>query len=55
MLLFPQVITCKAAVAWAPKEQLSLETVEVAPPKAGEVRIKVCASTVIMYFYFVPD
>lgn len=29
-------ITCKAAVAWAPKEELTIETVEVAPPKKGE-------------------
>ena len=36
-----QVISCRAAVAWAPKEPLSLETVDVAPPKAGEVRVKV--------------
>merc|ERR1712087_717775 len=34
-------ITCKAAIAWGPKKPLSIETVEVAPPKAGEVRIKV--------------
>jgi len=36
-----QVITCKAAVAWAPKEPLSIETITVDPPKAGEVRMKV--------------
>ena len=36
-----QVISCRAAVAWAAKEPLSMETVDVAPPKAGEVRIKV--------------
>lgn len=36
-----QVISCRAAVAWAPKDPLSLETVDVAPPKAGEVRVKV--------------
>ncbi len=36
-----QVIKCRAAVAWGPKQPLSIETVEVAPPKAGEVRIKV--------------
>lgn len=35
-----KTITCKAAVAWEPKKPLSIETVEVAPPKAGEVRIK---------------
>jgi len=39
-----QVITCRAAVAWAAKEPLKIETVEVAPPKAGEVRIKVLAN-----------
>ena len=34
------VITCKAAVAWSAKAPLVIETVEVQPPKAGEVRIK---------------
>jgi S-(hydroxymethyl)glutathione dehydrogenase/alcohol dehydrogenase len=34
-------IKCKAAVAWGPKEPLKVETVTVAPPKEGEVRIKV--------------
>lgn len=38
-----QVIKCRAAVAWKPKEPLSIEEVEVAPPKAHEVRIKVLA------------
>ena len=33
------VISCKAMVAWAAKEELKLETVEVAPPKAGEVSV----------------
>lgn len=41
-----QVIQCKAAVAWEPKKPLSIETVEVATPKAGEVRIKVLATGV---------
>lgn len=41
-----QVIECKAAVAWASKEPLSVETIEVAPPKSGEVRIKVIATGV---------
>lgn len=36
-----QVITCQAAVAWEAKKPLTLETVEVEPPRAGEVRIKV--------------
>lgn len=37
----PKVIKCKAAVAWEPGKALSIEEVEVAPPKAHEVRIKV--------------
>ena len=37
-------ITCKAMVARAPKEPLSLETITVDPPKAGEVRVKVVAN-----------
>lgn len=36
-----KVITCKAAVCWGPGEPLKLEDVEVAPPKAHEVRIKI--------------
>uniref|UniRef100_A0A8C2XA48 Alcohol dehydrogenase 6 n=2 Tax=Cyclopterus lumpus TaxID=8103 RepID=A0A8C2XA48_CYCLU len=35
---------CKAAVAWEPKKPLSIEDVDVAPPKAHEVRIKVIAT-----------
>ena len=38
-----QVIQCKAAVAWEPKKPPVIETINVAPPKAGEVRVKVCA------------
>ncbi|XP_063690574.1 alcohol dehydrogenase class-3-like [Bolinopsis microptera] len=36
-----QVIKCRAAVAWAAKEPLAMEEIEVHPPKAGEVRIKI--------------
>ena len=36
-----QVITCRAAVAWEAKKPLVIEEVQVAPPKAGEVRVKV--------------
>jgi len=36
-----KVITCKAAVAWGAKDPLKVETIEVYPPKKGEVRIKV--------------
>jgi S-(hydroxymethyl)glutathione dehydrogenase/alcohol dehydrogenase len=35
-----------AAVAWKASEPLSIEEVEVAPPKAGEVRIKVVSTGV---------
>ena len=36
-----QVINCKAAVCWGAGEALQIEEVEVAPPKAHEVRIKI--------------
>ncbi|XP_009113963.1 alcohol dehydrogenase class-3-like isoform X2 [Brassica rapa] len=36
-----QVITCKAAVAYEPNKPLVIEDVQVAPPQAGEVRIKI--------------
>ncbi|KAL1410962.1 formate dehydrogenase (NAD+) [Vanrija albida] len=39
-----KTITCKAAVAWEAGKPLSIETVEVAPPKDGEVRIKILYS-----------
>jgi len=41
-----KVITCKAAVAWEPKAPLVIEDIEVAPPKRGEVRIKIVATGV---------
>lgn len=41
-----KIIKCKAAVAWAPKQPLSIETIEVQPPKEGEVRIKIVATGV---------
>ncbi len=34
-------IKCKAAVCWAAGEPLKLEEVEVAPPRAHEVRIHI--------------
>jgi S-(hydroxymethyl)glutathione dehydrogenase/alcohol dehydrogenase len=36
-----KTITCKAAVAWESGKELSIEDVEVAPPKAHEVRIQI--------------
>ncbi|XP_066504736.1 alcohol dehydrogenase class-3-like [Hoplias malabaricus] len=41
-----KVIRCKAAVAWEPGKPLCIEEVEVAPPRAHEVRIKIVASGV---------
>lgn len=41
-----QPIVCKAAVAWKAKEELVIEDVEVAPPKAGEVRVRIVSSAV---------
>ena len=37
---------CKAAVAWAPKQPLEIEEVEVEGPREGEVLLKVIASGV---------
>lgn len=39
-----KVIKCKAAVLWEQKKPFSIEEVEVAPPKAHEVRIKMVAT-----------
>ncbi|XP_078579696.1 alcohol dehydrogenase class-3-like [Branchiostoma floridae x Branchiostoma japonicum] len=39
-------ISCRAAVAWEAKRPLVIETIEVAPPRAHEVRIKVLATGV---------
>ena len=36
-----KTITCKAAVAWEAKKPLDITDIQVAPPKAGEVRVKV--------------
>uniref|UniRef100_A0A0G2JWF3 S-(hydroxymethyl)glutathione dehydrogenase n=1 Tax=Rattus norvegicus TaxID=10116 RepID=A0A0G2JWF3_RAT len=41
-----QVIRCKAAVAWEAGKPLSIEEIEVAPPQAHEVRIKIIATAV---------
>ena len=39
-----KVITCKAAVAWEPNKPLDVTDVQVDPPKAGEVRVKIIAN-----------
>lgn len=36
-----KTITCKAAVAWEAGKDLTLEDIEVAPPKAHEVRVQI--------------
>ncbi|KAM4834280.1 all-trans-retinol dehydrogenase [NAD(+)] ADH4-like [Thomomys bottae] len=41
-----KVIKCKAAVAWEAGKPLSIEEVEVSPPKAHEVRIQVIATSI---------
>ncbi|KAL5280221.1 ADH5 family protein [Megaselia abdita] len=41
-----KVIKCRAAVAWEAKKPLSIEEIEVDPPKAHEVRIKLTATGV---------
>ncbi|CAK6974351.1 alcohol dehydrogenase 1 [Scomber scombrus] len=41
-----KVIKCKAAVAWEPNKPLVIEEIEVAPPQANEIRIKIVASGV---------
>lgn len=39
-----EVIKCRAAVSWGANEPLVIEEVEVAPPKSGEVRVKIVAT-----------
>lgn len=41
-----QTLTCRAAVAWGPGKPLSIEQIQVEPPRANEVRIKVIATGV---------
>ena len=41
-----QPIVCRAAVAWAVKEDLKIEEISVAAPAAGEVRVKLLFSAV---------
>ncbi|HHQ4522808.1 TPA: S-(hydroxymethyl)glutathione dehydrogenase/class III alcohol dehydrogenase [Aeromonas veronii] len=41
-----QSIKCKAAIAWGPGQSLSIEEVEVMPPQAGEVRVRIVATGV---------
>ena len=43
--IYSQVIQCKAAVAWSAETPLVVETINVAPPKAFEVRIKIVSTS----------
>ena len=40
------MIKSKAAIAWGPKQPLSIEEVDVMPPQAGEVLVRIVASGV---------
>lgn len=42
-----KVITCRAAVAWKPQEPFKIEEIQVDPPKAGEVRVKVLHTGIV--------
>ncbi|KAG2320497.1 hypothetical protein Bca4012_056459 [Brassica carinata] len=41
-----EVITCKAAVAWGPKEPLVIQEICVDPPQKMEVRVKILYSSI---------
>ena len=43
-----QTITCKAAVAWEAKKPLDVTDIQIAPPKAGEVRVKVTNTQIVI-------
>ena len=47
-----KTITCKAAVAWEAKKPLDITDIQVAPPKAGEVRVKVSGDIHCCHFIF---
>ena len=42
-----KIINCRAAVCWGLGEDLKIENIQVDPPKAGEVRVKIVASGVV--------
>ena len=41
-----QMIKSRAAIAWGPNQPLSIEEVDVMPPQAGEVRVRIIATGV---------
>ncbi len=40
------IVKCRAAIAWGPNQPLSIEEIDVMPPKAGEVLVKIIATGV---------
>lgn len=42
-----KVITCRAAVVFAAGEPFKIEEIQVDPPKAGEVRVKIVATGIV--------
>ena len=41
-----QMIKSRAAIAWGPNQPLSIEEIDVMPPQAGEVRVRIIATGV---------
>ncbi|THH01884.1 hypothetical protein EW026_g914 [Hermanssonia centrifuga] len=50
-----KTIKCKAAVCWGAGEPLKIEEVDVAPPQANEVRIKILYTGKIMAAILLPE
>jgi S-(hydroxymethyl)glutathione dehydrogenase / alcohol dehydrogenase len=42
-----KVITCKAAVIWEAGGEFVVETIQVDPPKKGEVRVKIVSTGIV--------
>jgi S-(hydroxymethyl)glutathione dehydrogenase/alcohol dehydrogenase len=49
-----KIITCRAAVLWNPNEKFVIEQIEVDPPKAGEVRVKIVSTGIVRNYFCVP-
>ena len=45
-----KVIKCKAAVCWAAGERFKVEDIEVEPPRAHEVRIKILYTGKMLFY-----
>ena len=41
------IIKCRAAVVWGAGQPFKIEEIEVEPPRANEVRIKIVATGVV--------